>query len=214
MSKWRSWPRFESSCSVHQSSLPTHDTPESPQLSRISCTLAHRCPLPDSQPDLAKSLLEQIRESHQDYIKVLDGTSDTAGRGAKGGSGGGGEAAAGAGVKRDPGDTSGGSGAGGGAPSAAAWVEADALALVPLFAEQTTSTGEMNFLNNTGGAMSLAADVAGIARSIGQGGISLAGFLRDLGHTCCSSTAALRQAIRVSRPVRNEPNPLFYFSGG
>lgn len=54
----------------------------------------------------------------------------------------------------------------------------------------------MNFLNKTQGAMSLAADVAGIASGIGRGG-SLAGFLRDLGHTCCSTPAALRQAIRV-----------------
>lgn len=71
--------------------------------------------------------------------------------------------------------------------------EADVLALVPLF---TDHTGEMNFLNKTSGAMSLTSDVAGIANSIGQGG-SLAGFLKDLGHTCCSSPAALRQAIRV-----------------
>lgn len=71
--------------------------------------------------------------------------------------------------------------------------EADALALVPLF---TDHTGEMNFLNKTSGAMSLTSDVAGIANSIGQGG-SLAGFLKDLGHTCCSSPGALRHAIRV-----------------
>lgn len=78
--------------------------------------------------------------------------------------------------------------------SVTALLESDALALVPLF---TDHTEEMNYLNNTSGAMSLATDIAGIASSIGQGG-SLAGFLRDLGHTCCSSPGALRQAIRVS----------------
>lgn len=139
---------------------------------------------------MAKSLLEHIREAHQDCLKGVDG--GTGGARAAPASKGKGSAAGG------------GGGGGGGAPSSAAaaapstgWYEADALALVPLFAEHASSTGEMNFLNKTSGAMSLAADVAGIASSIGQEG-SLAGFLRDLGHTCCSSTASLRQAIRVS----------------
>lgn len=157
------------------------------------------------QPDLAKSLLEQIREAHQDYLRGLDGCSGASGgKGpAAGGSGGGGEAGRGSGGdqqggKSPPGGSAGrgSEGAGGGAPSSSAWLEADALALAPLFAEHASSVGEMNFLNKTQGAMSLAADVAGIASGIGRGG-SLAGFLRDLGHTCCSTPAALRQAIRV-----------------
>lgn len=169
--------------------------------------------LHDFQPDLTKSLLEQIREAHQDYLKGVDGTpreekgkgkgnNKGKGKGAATGSGsggGGGEAAAAA---AGPwGTAAAGGGGGGGTPSSAAWYEADALALVPLFSEHASSTGEMNFLNKTTGAMSLAADVAGIASSIGQGG-SLAGFLRDLGHTCCSTTSSLRQAIRVRKRER------------
>ncbi|CAM9552602.1 unnamed protein product, partial [Ectocarpus sp. 12 AP-2014] len=165
------------------------------------------------QPDLAKSLLEQIREAHQDYLRGLDGsTGASGGKGpAAGGSGGGGEAGRGSGGDQQQGgkSPSGGSaggaggGGGGGAPSSSAWLEADALALAPLFAEHASSVGEMNFLNKTQGAMSLAADVAGIASGIGRGG-SLAGFLRDLGHTCCSTPAALRQAIRESGVVVDE----------
>lgn len=110
------------------------------------------------------------------------GTGTAGGKGAVGGSGGG--------------ESLNERGASGSIQSSA-WFESDALALAPLFAgEHQTRSGEMNFLNSTSGAMSLAADVAGIASSIGQGG-SLAGFLRDLGHTCCSSPASLRQAIRV-----------------
>lgn len=157
---------------------------------------------------MAKSLLVHIREAHQDCLKGVDGTGAAAaaavGKGNKGSSasGSGGEASRGQEPGAPWGSTAAGGG-GGGAPSLAGgvppnsgWFEADALALVPLFAEHASSTGEMNFLNKTSGAMSLAADVAGIASSIGQEG-SLAGFLMDLGHTCCSSTTSLRQAIRV-----------------
>lgn len=154
---------------------------------------------------MAKSLLEQIREAHQDCLKGVDGTKRAAAAAAAAGkgkgssaSGSGGEAPAAAKEPGAPwGSTATGGGGGGAPPSSSGWYEADALALVPLFAEHASSAGEMNFLNKTSGAMSLAADVAGIASSIGQEG-SLAGFLRDLGHTCCSSTASLRQAIRVS----------------
>lgn len=154
---------------------------------------------------MAKSLLEQIREAHQDCLKGVDGTG-TAGKG----SGGGREAAKG--ESGGPWGAATAGGGGGGAPSSfSAWYEADALALVPLFAEHASSTGEMNFLNKTNGAMSLAADVAGIANSIGQGG-SLAGFLRDLGHTCCSTTTSLRQAIRV-RSLFCWTSMVFFFVG-
>lgn len=144
------------------------------------------------QPHLTKSLLEQIREVHQENLVTgLEGASkegkETGGARGAGRKASGGEEAASA---------SGGSG--GGAVSEASWYETDALGLVPFFSEQASTTaGDMNFLNKTSGAMSLAADVAGIASSIGQGG-NLAGFLRDLGHTCSSSPASLRQAIRVS----------------
>lgn len=67
----------------------------------------------------------------------------------------------------------------------------------------------MNYLNKTSGAMSLSADVAGIANSIGQGG-SLAGFLKDLGHTSSSSPGALRQAIRVGGRVQLDAIPASY----
>ncbi|CAM9387832.1 unnamed protein product, partial [Sphacelaria rigidula] len=149
-----------------------------------------------AQPHLGTSLLQQIREAHQELLAGLEGESG------KGNDGGGGFASGGS--------SSGGnkSTAGGDAVSSATSLqgststlsEADVLALVPLF---TDHTGEMNFLNKTSGAMSLTSDVAGIANSIGQGG-SLAGFLKDLGHTCCSSPAALRQAIRESGVVVDE----------
>lgn len=150
---------------------------------------------------MAKSLLQQIRESHQEYLAGLEGgfkegteaggargagRAESAGRGAAGGGGGGGEAGGGTAAAAD---------AGGVAPSRSSLLDADALALLPLFSD-SAATGGMNFLNKTGGAMSLGVDVADIASRIGQGG-SLAGFLKDLGHTCCSSTGALRQAIRV-----------------
>lgn len=146
---------------------------------------------------MAKSLLEQIREAHQDCLKGVDGTGKAAAAAAGKGNNNKGVSASGSGGEAAKGGSGGApsSSQSGGVPSSG-WYEADALALVPLFAEHASSTGEMNFLNKTSGAMSLAADVAGIASSIGQEG-SLAGFLRDLGHTCCSTTASLRQAIRV-----------------
>ena len=141
---------------------------------------------------MAKTLLEQIREAHKEGLLaglLEGGFREGTEAGGKAAGGGGGEEA-----------ISASAGSGGNAASSSAWYEADALALVPFFSEQASSIagGEMNFLNKTSGAMSLAADVAGIANSIGQGG-NLAGFLRDLGHTCCSNPASLRQAIRVRR---------------
>lgn len=150
------------------------------------------------QPHLAKSLLQQIREAHQECLVGLEGGSTREGSTEAGGargagrSGGGGKGAGGGGG----GEAAATAADAGGAVPSSSWLEADALALVPLFADHA-STGEMNFLNKSIGAMSLTADVAGIASSIGQGG-NLAGFLRDLGYTCCSSPASLRQAIRVS----------------
>ncbi|CAM9443097.1 unnamed protein product [Choristocarpus tenellus] len=145
-----------------------------------------------SQPHLAKGLLHQIREAHQELAQLAFGheiEGDTGG---------------GQGVGRvDTGGGPGGGSVGGGGGSVAtapgsgsdsAFLEAEALALVPLFVEHTS---EMNYLNQTGGAASLAADVAGIASSIGRGG-NLSLFLRDLGHTCCSNAPTLRQAIRES----------------
>lgn len=77
------------------------------------------------------------------------------------------------------------------------------MALIPLFSNQNL---EMNYLNKTNGAISLPAGVAGIASSIGQGG-NLAQFLGELGHSCSSSPAALRQAIRVSVAVLRSEAP-------
>ncbi|CAM9995344.1 unnamed protein product [Discosporangium mesarthrocarpum] len=167
------------------------------------------------QPNLARTLLEHIRESHRDLAqRALDG-GGTGGQGATGGGsrgGGGGRGKSGSGG--GPGGVGGGTSAGGAAAGAGAgagggesslssseeFFRAEALSLVPLFVDQA----EMNFLNRTGGAASLAADVGGIASSIGLGGISLAGFLRELGHSCCSGPATLRQAIRESGQMVDE----------
>lgn len=169
-----------------------------------SRTCGDVCRFLKRQPHLAKSLLQRIRETHQECLAGLEGgiskggqesqaggargagKSVPSGKGPAGAGGGGGEALG----SDDAGHAGGAIQAGGDS-----WFEQDALTLVPLFADHE-SRGEMNFLNKSSGAMSLGADVAGLASSIGQGG-NLAGFLRDLGYTCCSSLVSLRQAIRV-----------------